>query len=129
LVEVLQDRVVLGNPRGIVQDEALHFMVERDPLGLIAFLPGLLQQLIHPGIVIERAIGRTGRVEERPEHTIRVGDICGPQEAKHGEGPLLQPRSEGPPIRSKVNLHLHPNIGQISLIGSQLCLGAFRLVV
>ena len=55
---------MLGNPRGIVQDDALHFAVERDPLRLIEFLPGLLQQLIHTGIAIERAIDRTGRVQE-----------------------------------------------------------------
>ena len=119
---------MLGNPRGIVQDDALHFAVVRDPSRLIGFLPGLRQQLIHTGIVVERAIGRTGRVEEGEEHIIRIGDICEPSKTKHGEY-ALPSRAPGPPIRSKVNLHLHPNSGQISLIRSQLCLRAFRLLV
>jgi hypothetical protein len=52
LVQVMPERVVLGNPWGIIYDEALHLAVERDPLRLIDFLPGLLQhqQLIHLGL-------------------------------------------------------------------------------
>src|SRR5262249_26287141 len=108
--------MLLGNPRGIIEDYALYFTVERDPLRLIKLPPGLLQQLIHAGIAVERAIGGAGRVEEGEEHIIRVRHICEPSKTKHGKCSLLQPRSEGLPIRSKVNLHLHPNIGQVSLI-------------
>src|SRR5918992_405604 len=32
LIQVFRDMVVLGNPRGIVQDEALHLAVQREPL-------------------------------------------------------------------------------------------------
>src|SRR5262249_28039422 len=78
LVQVCQDQVLLGNPRGIRQDYALYFTVEHNSLRLIKFLPSLLQQLVHTGVAVERAIGRTGRVEEWEEHTIRVGDICLP---------------------------------------------------
>src|SRR5262249_27522388 len=43
LIQVFKDRVVLGNPRGIVQDKALYLAVERDPLHIRQFLPGLLE--------------------------------------------------------------------------------------
>src|SRR6266542_2018193 len=52
LIEVFIGVVLLGNPWGIVHDDALHLAVERDPLRLIDFPSGLLQQLIHPGIAV-----------------------------------------------------------------------------
>src|SRR5687768_9223476 len=70
LKQVFKDRMVLGDPRGIVDGDALHLAVQHDPPRLVCFLPGLLQQLIDQGIAVERSVGWTCGVKKGKEKII-----------------------------------------------------------
>src|SRR6266511_945450 len=57
LIQVFKHiKIVLGNPWGIVHNDAFHLSVQCDPLRIMYLPPGLLQQLIYQQIAVECVI-------------------------------------------------------------------------